>query len=112
MRDIGVTGVQTCALPISALGARGGPAGARFPERGQGALPHPAAPRGARGEGREGAAAHPGRGPALDGVARRGEPPRTHKGGCRREIGRASGRDRVVISVVAGSLKKKKYSSS
>src|SRR4030043_1030480 len=66
IRDVAVTGVQTCALPIS--------------------------PR--RGEDRR-----PGRDPPR--------PTQALAGGVR-EIGRASCRERVEISVVAVSLKKKK----
>src|SRR3712207_9294831 len=87
IRDIGVTGVQTCALPIWA----GGDAAL---------LPRPAAgpgrPRHTGGGGLSG-----GRGGAQLAAVRRGD-----------QIGRASGRERVEISVGAGSLKKKKHRPS
>src|SRR5438093_13743864 len=72
IRDWSVTGVQTCALPISPLAARttGGRAG-RGPLRGS-------------------------RRTAVDRPSGRGS-----------QIGRASCRERVQISVVAVSLKKK-----
>src|ERR1035437_10527361 len=65
MRDIGVTGVQTCALPISQ--ASGSPPRDQLPA------------------------------PPLEVVGKRPE-----------GIGRASCRERGEVSVVAGSLKKKK----
>src|SRR5256885_3020691 len=91
IRDYKVTGVQTCALPICrpvahAPPSRGGPA------------------RRALGAAR-GGAARPGR-PESHRAAGSARPQR----GARRreEIGRASCRERVEISVVAVSLKKKK----
>src|SRR2546421_6775445 len=91
IRYLIVTGVQTCALPISPArssgarsGAAGNPVGAGFP----------AAPERAP-EDRAGGDDHGGVRPL--GAAR-----------GRDEIGRASCRERVEISVVAGSLKKKR----
>src|SRR3712207_7074547 len=96
IRDIGVTGVQTCALPIWA-----GLAGAR---------PLPARDEAGGDGGRRG-------GPARHRVAPRGligpmpNPSNTFRAAylptVRAEIGRASCRERVEISVVAVSLKKK-----
>ena len=63
------------------------------PRRGLGALPRPAAPRGARGDRRQVAVAHPGRGPPIDGMAGRGEPRGAHQG--RRRRGRPRGRPLV-----------------
>src|SRR3712207_9254667 len=83
IRDIGVTGVQTCALPIL---SRTGPL-TTAPVRSRPAEP-------ARSQGRS---------LALLADARR---PRS------RQIGRAAGRGRVEISVVAVSLKKKKTHKS
>src|SRR3712207_9488390 len=90
IRYIGVTGVQTCALPISPSSATapppappstGTPARSRAGPRRRRASPAPSGRR----------RAPPGR--------RRGPSP---------EIGRASGRERVEISVVAGLLKQTK----
>src|SRR5256886_5192381 len=92
IRDLTVTGVQTCALPISP-------------------------PRSARARTPAGGAAGAGvRARALRGGAVRrrdaGDGAREHPGGAARggghEIGRASCRGRGEISVGAGSLKKKK----
>src|SRR2546429_9706784 len=81
IRDVAVTGVQTCALPIYA---------SRVSDRRRGLRPRrqirPAAVQ------RRG-----GRGLHAPGIEKR-----------RAEIGRASCRGRVEISGVAGSLKKKK----
>src|SRR3712207_8939988 len=85
IRDIGVTGVQTCALPICRAGdgaGRGRGGWKRCPVRGEGR-------RAGRRQGRR----------------------RHDRPGRRREIGRASCRERVEISVVAVSLKKKKKST-
>src|SRR3712207_7957431 len=83
IRDIGVTGVQTCALPISPVGSRAahrnGPRSSRR-----------VAPRGAR------LAPHPFR----------GSPGRVPARG--REIGRGGGRGRGERSGGGGSFKKKK----
>src|SRR2546429_10018076 len=80
IRDVAVTGVQTCALPISLAGP------GRRADRG--------------GEPR-----------SLALVARRWPADRSRGraagAGRRHEIGRASGRERGEISVVAVSLKKK-----
>src|SRR5262249_59691391 len=84
IRDWSVTGVQTCALPIS--GRRPGPAGGA----------HPLPRRGGGG----GPAAAPQHRPDLRGGRGRGS------GGG--EIGRASCRGKGEISGVGGSLKKKK----
>src|SRR3712207_6999486 len=87
IRDIGVTGVQTCALPIY------------WPARGQ----------------RSGGARRP------SGLARRFRPERwrlrwaswgARGGGGATEIGRASWRERVEISVGGVLLKKKRRASS
>src|SRR2546429_1306295 len=75
IRDVAVTGVQTCALPILRAGGR---------------------PRGAHDR--------PGRDRQYD---RHHHPHEFQRGSD--EIGRASCRERVEISVVAVSLKKKKY---
>src|SRR5688572_31404506 len=93
IRDLTVTGVQTCALPIS----RGGPPAARpLPGRSprvrrraaRGTWPPPRTARSARG-GRPCS----GRDPPS---ARRGRGRRSRGGGARcREIGRASCRERV-----------------
>src|SRR5256886_17255909 len=88
IRDLTVTGVQTCALPIShgpLDRLEGDPGGCRVQEhqRPEGRRP------GARVGGEEGAGGERG--------AR-----------ARRGIGRGSGRGRGEISVVAVSLKKKK----
>src|SRR3712207_9363104 len=79
IRDIGVTGVQTCALPISRRGDV------------------------------DRADDHRGRGGAARALARRGD-----GGGRARpvQIGRASCRGRVEISVVAVALKKKEVNVS
>src|SRR3712207_9488653 len=85
IRDIGVTGVQTCALPICGSRSR---------------LPHRALDR------RLSPSAFAG---ASDGISC--VPPRLHRrfGG----IGGAACRARVELSVVGGSLKKKnKHASS
>src|SRR5256885_15220439 len=83
IRDYKVTGVQTCALPIYASPNDGA-------RRGK-------ANRKARRKRRVG----------LSAVQEARVPE-----GLRRQIGRASCRERVEISVVAGSLKKKKAASS
>src|SRR3712207_7426355 len=77
IRDIGVTGVQTCALPISP---------SCVPSREAAAAPGKARPGGDGGRGGG----------------------RSRRAVVCREIGRASCRERVEISVVAVSLKKKK----
>src|SRR2546430_14522999 len=87
IRDLTVTGVQTCALPIW-LGP--GPTG-HVPVRGDAAR----GPRAGRDRLRH---CHRWRAGPHEGRQR----------GRRREIGRASCRGRVEISVVAVSLKKKK----
>src|SRR2546430_16233751 len=87
IRDLTVTGVQTCALPISGSTAPGGRTRRR---RG------PPKTRGARRATRPARRCRDGRR-----APRPATPPR-------REIGRASCRERGEISVVAVSLKKKK----
>src|SRR2546429_9767365 len=87
IRDVAVTGVQTCALPI--LKPAGAPGAAGQGDRGQ-----------ARSGGGEG-----GDGPRGSGAVRRA-------GARAAQIGRASCRGRVEISVVAVSLKKKKREKS
>src|SRR2546430_15578425 len=85
IRDLTVTGVQTCALPIS------------YRTRGTG---------GVANVRRRDSASYPCRTPAKTGssaVAVDGAPIQ-----YTRKIGRASCRERVEISVGAGSLKKKK----
>src|SRR2546425_12831044 len=81
IRDKLVTGVQTCALPILPVNGR-----------------------------KAASAAGPSRG--FSRAIRSGRDVPVHDGGriarARPEIGRASWRGRVEISVVAGSLKKKK----
>src|SRR3712207_8534820 len=96
IRDIGVTGVQTCALPISG-----------------GLHPDPSARRHA-GRRQRRRRRQP-RAPVLD----RGQGGQLHAGGlpvrrgrAREQIGRASCRERVEISAVAVSLKKKYKMSS
>src|SRR3712207_8671845 len=79
IRDIGVTGVQTCALPIWAPSAA-----TRAGARGSSSA-RTAAPRRPRGSGGGAAGA---------------------RAGAAAEIGRASCRERGEISVVAVSLKK------
>src|SRR3712207_7758569 len=81
IRDIGVTGVQTCALPILPRGHERRSALQIFVRR---------ACRSRGDGGRDRTAAPVGRGLSRSG-----------------EIGRASCRERVQISVVAVSLKKK-----
>src|SRR5256886_17111746 len=115
IRYLTVTGVQTCALPISVPPfhpparphAPGAPVRARRPRlrsRVDGGR--------ARGSGRA-----PARGPRRRPEARRRRAPQHQReGGHRspapqrppREIGKASGRGREEISVGGGSLKKKK----
>src|SRR3712207_9227423 len=87
IRDIGVTGVQTCALPISA-GVRGAPPGQRPGDQGE------------DGDAEE----QPPGGALLPVVGDREQQgaERPHQ-----QIGRASCRERGEISVVAVSLKKK-----
>src|SRR3712207_9238790 len=80
IRDIGGTGVQTCALPICGAGAR-----------------RPLAGRGAGGARRDRAAGPRRRRPPSGAVLAHHAP----------QIGRASCRERVSISVVAVSLKTK-----
>src|SRR3989442_7352367 len=86
IRDADVTGVQTCALPISSsvaaledVARRVGAEGVQFNDR-------------------------------VAKISIVGVGMRSHSGVAARmfEIGRASGRERGEISVVAGSLKKKK----
>src|SRR2546430_16735295 len=84
IRDLTVTGVQTCALPISPPPSPDG--GSRRARRASAACPRVLAPRRVRGRSSR----------------------RRARGHGRREIGRAAWRGRVEISVVAGSLKKKK----
>src|SRR3712207_9518973 len=88
IRDIGVTGVQTCALPIW-------PGGRRGAHPGRWRLPPAVLDRAGRLPGHAGA---DGGGAAP--------PPRP-----RLQIGRASCRARVSISVVAVLLKKNKNNS-
>src|SRR2546430_5007001 len=94
IRDLTVTGVQTCALPIS-IGSN---------RRGRLAARPGCCTSGCRGR----SGAH---GSTILAGHRLG-PVRvrecTTKSEFRHEIGRASCRERVEISVVAGSLKKKK----
>src|SRR5258707_14111313 len=78
IRDIGVTGVQTCALPISAAGA---------------------------GATLRSSAIGDGGGSGRDDASKATENAMSDQS---MEIGRASCRERVSISVVAVSLKKKK----
>src|SRR3712207_9420036 len=85
IRDIGVTGVQTCALPISEQPRHGA---ARLDQVGQ---------RGAAGLEQVGQS-------VVERVEVRGDVVLDE---ADLEIGRASGRERVEISVVAVSLKKK-----
>src|SRR2546430_6395699 len=93
IRDLTVTGVQTCALPIStasvAHSSAGGSPALRPARTGGTGLGRTAAGRGVGDAGRRGA---------------RPLPPLRGPG----QIGRASCRERVEISVVAVSLKKKK----
>src|SRR5688572_31635422 len=95
IRDLTVTGVQTCALPIFAVGRSkepeaspepilGGPCSKRWPRQ------HPATPC------RYGSRCRDVRRPRTD----------WRRSG--REIGRASCRERVEISVGFGSLKEKR----
>src|SRR5256885_14331117 len=90
IRDYKVTGVQTCALPIWRRWRSGGGGGSRGREDGVHRRSHR--------RGREQNQRHQGGS-------------RSHQPGGERsqgQIGRASGRGRGEISVVAGSLKKKK----
>src|SRR5256885_14226906 len=88
IRDYKVTGVQTCALPISAR-RRPGYRGAR-----------PVVSRRFAGGGLRQARRSPQRLCAAHGWRPQGK--------ARREIGRAAGRGRGEISVGGGSFKKKK----
>src|SRR3712207_7348354 len=94
IRDIGVTGVQTCALPIYPR-----PAG-RYRRRRLGRQHARADDRGRRRRGRTGHGAGRRRGRRRGGGGR----------GPPRENGRASWRGRVEISVGGVSLKKKQQS--
>src|SRR5690606_40495073 len=96
IRDFHVTGVQTCALPISWRGDDGGAAGADPTPRDRFA-PLVAAGAGPAGPG---AASRSQRSGRLAGLVRRGVD------GGSREIGRASCRERVSISAVARSVEK------
>src|SRR2546430_11169369 len=90
IRDLTVTGVQTCALPIS----RRPPDGCTAPGRSS---------RGRRPRGRPATAA------SRAACRPRRRPTGRHEAAAAApEIGRASCRERGEISVVAGSLKKKK----
>src|SRR2546422_2706507 len=84
IRDVAVTGVQTCALPICAALGRG----LGLPGRTGGAGHRPA--------------------PAAREADEAGGAARLGAGGGDDQIGRGSGRGRGEISGVAGSLKKKK----
>src|SRR2546430_17330244 len=87
MRDLTVTGVQTCALPICSHGPHGKALAEGDLARGD--RPRPGLCRVGRGSDRTGG----WHGHGLSGAARG-------------KIGRASCRGRVWVSVVAGSLKK------
>src|SRR2546421_8743057 len=97
IRDLIVTGVQTCALPISAPTGPRGPVGA-----GSRRLTHRL--RGVESPHR---VLRPLRRvpPAWRSISRQGTKEELSHG--RQEIGRAACRERVLISVVAVSLKKK-----
>src|SRR3712207_7125017 len=97
IRDIGVTGVQTCALPISLLPGPRRPNGCRFAF----CLPWWSPRGGAPG----------GRTEIVD-LRLLLVCPALVACQTRREIGRASCRERVEISVVAVSLKKKQRPTS
>src|SRR3712207_9248177 len=87
IRDIGVTGVQTCALPISAAVLDRGGTSSSNTSAAPATAPAAAAPR------------------HMPLAAVKAIPRRAGNRGPK--IGRASCRERVEISVVAGSLKKK-----
>src|SRR5437016_8905375 len=90
IRDWSVTGVQTCALPIFCISV--GAASCRFRIESI-SIVAPAA---------HAAEAASERQPENNGSSR------TAPSGASKEIGRASCRERVEISVVGGALKKKK----
>src|SRR5205807_4816153 len=95
IRDYKVTGVQTCALPISPSPCA--TPGARCGRRSTRRTRVPGARRGRR--------ASPA---ARDGRASPGWSARVSDRSGTREIGRASCRERVEVSVDAGALKEKR----
>src|SRR5207253_8663723 len=98
IRDGHVTGVQTCALPISSslMGFATRRRGPSFLPEGELSSPrflaHPSAPLGQIGEA--------GELPAVGGLRRQGR-----RRALDPEIGRASCRERVWIAVRAGAMK-------
>src|SRR5437764_10510362 len=95
IRDTSVTGVQTCALPIFGAPHAGG-------DR------HGQPDRGRKAEQGHVLAERPGQGVQAAGVAVRPED-QGGRAGERGQIGRASCRERVEITEVAGSVTKKEW---